>query len=236
MIRSAKMNATTPPKLMPPFHSTPASGTLPIEQTKLSMLTTGPISGPQTLASARVPDEEQVAPEAVRHPSRHGSGNEQTGHDVADDSGPFHYEDVGHRGDALPRAEALPQAALTLDAHVHRRVTFHRPRQALFGLCLGRLEEPLTQEQAEEEGDQDDHERSTYELGQGELPPMSRARMTPSSTTRLVEAISNAMAAVKLAPLRNSDRARATAAYEHDDEAAPRPAAIAKVFGPVVAQ
>ena len=36
--------------------------------------------------------------------------------------------------------------------------------------------------------------------------------MMPSSTTRLVEAISNAIAAVKLAPWRNSDLARATAA------------------------
>ena len=42
--------------------------------------------------------------------------------------------------------------------------------------------------------------------------PISRARMMPSSTTRLVEAISNAIAAVKLAPWRNSDLARATAA------------------------
>ena len=42
--------------------------------------------------------------------------------------------------------------------------------------------------------------------------PSSSARITPSSTTRLVEAISNAIAAVKLAPLRNSDRASATAA------------------------
>ena len=42
--------------------------------------------------------------------------------------------------------------------------------------------------------------------------PRSSARMTPSSTTRLVEAISNAIAAVKLAPLRSSDRASATAA------------------------
>ena len=43
------MNATTPPKLMPPVHSTTASGTLPMEQTKLSTATSGPISGPQTL-------------------------------------------------------------------------------------------------------------------------------------------------------------------------------------------
>jgi hypothetical protein len=40
--------------------------------------------------------------------------------------------------------------------------------------------------------------------------------------TRFVEANSNAMAAVKLAPLRNSERASSTAAYEHDDDAAPR--------------
>ncbi len=53
----------------------------------------------------------------------------------------------------------------------------------------------------------------------------------PNSTTRLVEPISNAMAAVKLAPLRNRDRARATAAYEHDDDAAPSPAATARVRG-----
>ena len=36
--------------------------------------------------------------------------------------------------------------------------------------------------------------------------------MIPSSMTRFVEANSNAIAAVKSAPLRNSDRASATAA------------------------
>ena len=55
MIRSAKMNATTPPKLMPPFHSTAASGTLPIEQTKLSTEITGPMSGPQSRAASGWP-------------------------------------------------------------------------------------------------------------------------------------------------------------------------------------
>src|SRR5437016_6220535 len=49
-IRSAKMNAATPPKLIPPFHSTAASGTFPIEHTKESIATSGPTSGPQTLA------------------------------------------------------------------------------------------------------------------------------------------------------------------------------------------
>ena len=55
MIRSAKMNATTPPKLIPPFHSTAASGTLPIEQTKLSSEITGPMSGPQIRAASGWP-------------------------------------------------------------------------------------------------------------------------------------------------------------------------------------
>ena len=61
--------------------------------------------------------------------------------------------------------------------------------------------------------------------------PISTAKMTPSSTTRFVEAISKAMAAVKLAPFRKSDRARATAAYEQDDEAIPNAVARARVRG-----
>ena len=52
-----------------------------------------------------------------------------------------------------------------------------------------------------------------------------------SSITRFVEAISKAIAAVKFAPLRKIERASATAAYEHDEEAAPSPQAIARDFG-----
>jgi hypothetical protein len=36
---------------------------------------------------------------------------------------------------------------------------------------------------------------------------------------------------VKSAPLRTSDRAKATAAYEHDDDAAPSPVAVATLRG-----
>src|SRR5438309_4428150 len=52
MMRSAKMKLITPPKLIPPFHSTTARGTFPTEQTKLSMEITGPISGLQNSFSA----------------------------------------------------------------------------------------------------------------------------------------------------------------------------------------
>jgi hypothetical protein len=55
MIRSAKMKATTPPKLMPPFQSTTASGTFPIEHTNETMATTGPMSGPHTFAASGCP-------------------------------------------------------------------------------------------------------------------------------------------------------------------------------------
>ena len=61
--------------------------------------------------------------------------------------------------------------------------------------------------------------------------PSRTAITIPSSITRLVEAISNAIAAVKSAPLRKSERASATEAYEHDDEAAPRPDATTSVRG-----
>src|SRR6266851_9671621 len=50
-IRSAKMKLTTPPKLIPPFQSTAANGTLPTEQTKLTRATNGPTRGPSILAS-----------------------------------------------------------------------------------------------------------------------------------------------------------------------------------------
>ena len=45
------MKAITPPKLMPPFQSTAASGMLPTEQTNDSTATIGPTIGPQTVAA-----------------------------------------------------------------------------------------------------------------------------------------------------------------------------------------
>ena len=49
------MKAITPPKLMPPFHSTTASGMLPIEHTNEMMATRGPMSGPHTFAASGWP-------------------------------------------------------------------------------------------------------------------------------------------------------------------------------------
>jgi len=41
-MRSAKMNDTTPPNEIPPFHSAAARGTLPMEQTNEMMAMSGP--------------------------------------------------------------------------------------------------------------------------------------------------------------------------------------------------
>ena len=46
MMRSPKMKAATPPKLMPPFHRTAASGTLPTEQVKEITAISGPTNAP----------------------------------------------------------------------------------------------------------------------------------------------------------------------------------------------
>ena len=70
MIRSAKMKLMTPPKLIPPFHSTAASGTLPIEQTKLSTDDERADQRSPHLGPDRVVGEEEVLPEAVRAPRR----------------------------------------------------------------------------------------------------------------------------------------------------------------------
>ena len=70
MIRSAKMNASTPPKLIPPFHSTAASGTFPIEQTKLSIATSGPIERPPELRQRRVVGRGRAAARTSRAPRR----------------------------------------------------------------------------------------------------------------------------------------------------------------------
>ena len=73
-IRSAKMNAITPAKLMPPLQSTAASGTFPIEQTKLSTAITGPISAPQSVwtaagASVRKRPLKKSSPSSAMNPA-----------------------------------------------------------------------------------------------------------------------------------------------------------------------
>ena len=59
------MKLITPPKLMPAFQRTAASGTLPIEQTKLSIATMGPMIGPQIAASVSFPSMKKRSQKVV---------------------------------------------------------------------------------------------------------------------------------------------------------------------------
>src|SRR3989442_12448284 len=71
----------------------------------------------------------------------------------------------------------------------------------------------------------------SFEFASTSLVIELRTMMIASSMTRFVDANSKAMAAVKLAPVRKIERASVTAAYEHEDDAAPRQAAIISVRG-----
>jgi len=70
----------------------------------------------------------------------------------------------------------------------------------------------LAKEKPEEHSDDRHHQRPAGELRKRKLPTHQHLRMMLSSATRLVDASSNAMGAVKLAPLRKIDLAKATAA------------------------
>src|SRR6478736_4096129 len=130
MIRSAKMNEMTPPKLIPPFQSTAASGTLPIEQTKLSTATSGPTSGPHRVASRWWPSRNSPCP-----------GQQQAAEDVSVDGRPVHDEVLAGAGEAGRTAQALPDAALPVDGHVHGGVALHRAGQPLVGLLTGGVDD-----------------------------------------------------------------------------------------------
>ncbi len=212
MIRSAKMNATTPPKLIPPFHSTAASGTLPIEQTKLSREITGPMTGPHSRAAKGWPVRNRcrqnvsgthapMAPAISRPPatSRMTAAHSITKMWLTDVYPPG----LSSRRQKLPPDAMLmsiaacpsidpasPRSACRRAASTSRRRTNSRNATAIKTIMIG----PPTNSASVN------------------CQAISSARMMPSSTTRFVLAISNAMAAVKLAPCRNSERASATAA------------------------
>ena len=169
MIRSAKMNATTPPKLIPPFHSTAASGTLPIEQTKLSREMTGPMSGPHSFGGQRVPGQEQVPPEAVRHPGADRPGDQQADDDVADDRGPLHHEDVRHEV-YLPRTAAAARSCRRTMLMSIAAWPSMDPASPLSACSRAASISRWRTNSRNSTRQQHDHDRAADELGQGELP------------------------------------------------------------------
>ena len=83
---------------------------------------------PPDLRRQRMVDEEEMLPEAVGHPGGDGPGDQKPDHDVSNDRGPLHDEDVGDRRRCAIGAKSMPQAAFSRDRHVHGGVPFHGAR------------------------------------------------------------------------------------------------------------
>jgi hypothetical protein len=79
----------------------------------------------------------------------------------------------------------------------------------------------------EEEDQTRNHDWDAGESRERNCHPNKMAMMILSPATRFVHAISHTIAEVKFAPLRKTERVIATAAYEHDGDAAPNPHAFA---------
>src|SRR2546422_1621387 len=94
MIRSAKMKLITPPKLMPPFQSTAARGTLPTEHTKLIIEMNGPTNGLPELRKDRVARQKEGLPERCRHPRRKRPRDEQAHPDIGVEAVEIHVQVV----------------------------------------------------------------------------------------------------------------------------------------------
>jgi hypothetical protein len=154
---------------MPAFQSTAASGTLPIEQTKERTATTGPTSGPQNFAKVSLPEKKNASHHEFGHPGGERAGDEEAADDVLPDRRPIHDEGMADGGEALARAQALPDGA-AVDRHVHLGVALHRAKQSAPGLLTRLLDEAPAQKAPEEEREDDDHERPADELSEGELP------------------------------------------------------------------
>lgn len=206
------MKAITPPKLMPPFHRTTASGTLPMEQTNVATATTGPISGPVSLAARGWPARKKVCQKssgtqaamapAISSPatrSRRIAAHSMT--KMCDTEVSPARESSRRRKPPSPRTDMSIAAWPSIDPAT--------PRSACSRARCSRRSRRKTRNSTA---------RTTIMIGPPansaavNCQPINRARITPSSMTRLVEAISKAIAAVKFAPLRNRERARATAA------------------------
>src|SRR6516225_307580 len=91
-IRSAKIKATTPPKLIPPFHSTAASGMLPTEQTKEITATSGPTIGPHSVARTGCPVRKKDCQKVFGTQAARAPAINSPPGDVEPDRGPIHHK------------------------------------------------------------------------------------------------------------------------------------------------
>src|SRR6266851_3405344 len=199
IIKSAKIKLTTPPKLIPPLHKTAAKGTLPTEQTKLTIATNGPTSGPSILASVGLLEKKNAfqntlgtqaanAP-AMSSPSRISTHTEAQSITkkllTAVNPLPLNSREKNEPPDTLISIAACPSilpanpfSACAFAISTSFDVTVKRKSTAM----KITIKRPPTNSAAVN------------------CQPSRTIKIMPSSITRLVEASSNAMVETKLAP------------------------------------
>jgi hypothetical protein len=167
MIKSAKMNDTTPPNEMPPFQSTAASGTLPIEQTKDATATRGPINGPQILAAAgwsvkNSACQNESGIHAAAAPARKRPATRSRIMAAHAITKLWLTERKAHWAD-----QASEKAAGTSDAHVHRGMTLHPSSQPAVSLAQRRLANARSEETPKQQRHEQDHQWTADKIRRG---------------------------------------------------------------------
>src|SRR6266704_4319019 len=170
MIRSAKMKAIAPPKLMPPFHSTAASGILPTEHTNEITATSGPTIGPHSLASNGWSTTKNDCQKSAGIQAASAPEIKKAACDVHPDRSHVHYEIMADRSKTHVRRDPLPKRAASLYRYIHLRMAFHPAGQALVGLFLCLAQKLAIEKQPKKNNQQRDHDGCADKFGQGELP------------------------------------------------------------------
>ncbi len=158
------MNAITPAKLMPPDHSTAASGMFPTEQTKLSTAISGPMSAPQTVCtSGGAPVRNRLlktlVPSCATKPA-----STKPRRDLLVEHLPVAAEVVRDVRPGVDRRQALTPAQRRA-GHVVLVPAVGRER-----VRARLLLQPRRDEQPQHQRHQDDHHEAAEVLGERELP------------------------------------------------------------------
>src|SRR6202790_5109153 len=200
-IRAAKMNASAPPKLMPPFHSTAASGIFPTEHTNEITATSGPTIGPHSVASSgwSTPKNDcqnstgthaASAPAINRPPA-------MSSHTEAQSITKEWLIAVNPCSEVM-RCQRLPSPQTDISISAWPSI---RPAMPLSACRLASSSRSRVRNRRNSTTNSATISGAPMNSASVNCQPKNTSMMMASSTTRLVEAISNAIAAVKWAPL-----------------------------------
>src|SRR6202022_932395 len=170
--------------------------------------------------------EKELCPGGIGHPGSQRSRYQEADQEVRPDARDVHEVVVADGGEGARRNQAAQERALS-DGHVHRPVAFHPAPEALLGLGAGLLDQSRSEGETKDEGQDNDHDHAPAQLADQELPPQKDEKNQAQLEAGLVEGNSKITGLAKVAPFLNRERATATEAYEHDDDAAPRALASA---------